>query len=130
MSLKQILTSHPTNPYIFPKCGNCKHLSDIYSEHCPNPWKPFVTGPCNRWIPAHPIIYTVLSALDSLEQYLRFKIIYQLDKLDRYCWADLVMWAERYYYFSEVNKIGQCIGLGQEPYCGKCDKFLHNGRRS
>lgn len=116
----------PANPRFFPRCANCKLNR---AEHCPcnvpedrakGKW---IIGMCSDWTPKYPRVWKLLTWVDVQEEKLRFRIINQLDKLDRWCWADLVMWAERYRPFSEVGRVRQCMPNGY-PYCGKCEKFL------
>jgi hypothetical protein len=76
-----------------------------------------------------PLFSKLLSWLRTLEENIRFRIIYQLDKLDKWCWADLVMWALRYRPFDEVGPVRQCL-RHDGPYCGKCEKFIPPEGRS
>lgn len=113
----------PTNPRIFPRCKNCKRRVD----NCTRASWSIDAGAfrcCSAWEPKSPFLFNALSWLDLQEERWRFWIIGQLDKLDRWCWADLVLWAQRDKPFSEVGRIGGCLDSGNYPYCGKCEKFL------
>ncbi len=60
---------------------------------------------------------------------VKFRLIYKLDKLDKWCWADLVMWAMGYIKFKELHHTRECLRRNEYPYCGKCEKFLPPGGR-
>lgn len=112
----------PVNPRIFPRCENCKQNEDSCTRAS---WSMDAVAfrCCSAWTPKHPVLFNALAWLDLQEENLRFRIINLLDKLDRWCWADLVMWAERYRPFSEVGRVRSCMPENY-PYCGKCEKFL------
>lgn len=68
---------------------------------------------------------TFRAHMRKIRRMIRYRIIKQLDKLDRWCWADLVTWAQGYdsFSFKDIRPIRTCL-WHDGPYCGKCEKFL------
>ena len=54
----------------------------------------------------------------------RWRFTYALDRLNRWCWADLVTWCLRWHGRDGVNRATRCIeesttGRVRSCYCGK-----------
>jgi len=56
----------------------------------------------------------------TIKQKIKFQIIEYIDKLDKYCWSDLVGWALGGPW-ANVGLVGQCAEAKEYNYCGKCD---------